>query len=559
MRRLALAGLAILAPALALARQPGPPIPLIPPASGPGQPAAPNSLSGGTAGTIPAAPLAPPAPGWSGDVSPESGALPSDFWRGTPRGLAEILLAQLPDTVSPALQSLERRLLLSPGAAPQGSDSAGLSLPALRAAALLRLGEIGAARTVIAAMPQDARADAAAVSVAAAATAGDTGRACTIVHRVIQAAQTSFWQRQLISCQALQGELREARFGLNLLAEQKAPHDAALNAAVDALAGKPAPGLINKLSDPDPLLLRLLVKARRRLAPAVITTLSPDLALTLALDEQAPPATQLAAAERAARFGALAPDRLRALYTALPEPRGPNSEAIFARARRYAAIGKADSPGQRLTRIVAFAKAFHAPKEGGLAFAARIVAPILKAIAPDPSLSAMAAPAARLLIAAGDADAARRWTKLVSADEQPDIAELVRLATTAGAEPSAAAPSADPPAADPPSPKSLMRLALAAALGQPIPTAAWAQLPAKAWRGAGGPSAPAAARLVLSAASHGKRIGETVLAAILAAGAEGRLSADPAVLYAAIAGLRRAGLTGAARQLAVEAALDAGF
>lgn len=553
LRLLTLAGLTICVPAFAFGQQAGPPIPLIPGLGSPAQPREPPSPPAEPAGTISGTPLAAPAPGWSGDVAPQEGTLPHGFWRGTPRGLAEILLARLPDTDSPALQALERRLLLSPGSAPRGPDSAGLSLPALRAAALLRLGEIGAARTVIAAIPEARRGPVAAVSVAADAIAGDTDRACATVHRAIQADQTALWQRKLVSCQALQGELREARFGLQLLAEGKTPRDAALGAAVAALSGQSAPSVIAKLDEPDPLLLRLIVKARRRLAPALVEKLSPELALTLALDEEAPPTTQLLAAERAARFGALAPDRLRALYAALPEPRGPYSKVIFAHARGYAAIAKAGSPEERLARIIAFADSFRSSPQGGLAFAAGMVAPALLSVAPDPTLSTMAPAAARFLIAAGKLGAARRWLAVAPGGERRRADELFRLAASEGD------PPGDPPAEGARAPKGLVDLALSSALGRRISSSDWAHLPATAWSEAGAPAAPAAARLVLSAASGTKRIGETVLSAILAAGAQGRLSRNPAVLYAVVAALRRVGLPGAAHRLAVEAALDAGL
>src|SRR5579863_1874227 len=141
---LAAAGFAVLLPAALSAQNLGPPIPLYPEGPPPG-------------GPITSQPLGAPAVGWSGSTTPPGKPLPAGFWHDTPRALADILLSHLPMTPSPALQRLERRVLLSQGTAPDGADAPGLDLPVLRAKALLRLGEVAAARTVIEAIPDKER------------------------------------------------------------------------------------------------------------------------------------------------------------------------------------------------------------------------------------------------------------------------------------------------------------------------------------------------------------------------------------------------------------------
>src|SRR5438445_7348952 len=136
----------------------GPPIQLIPPPSQP-SPVSPELSPPGAIREDPviSEPLAPPSLGWaSGGALPRE-ALPEAFWRGTTRPMADLLIARVPDTLSPALQSLERRLLLSPAAAPEGPDESDHTLPARRAGALLRLGELDAARAVVAAIPERQR------------------------------------------------------------------------------------------------------------------------------------------------------------------------------------------------------------------------------------------------------------------------------------------------------------------------------------------------------------------------------------------------------------------
>jgi hypothetical protein len=463
--------------------------------------------------------------------------------------MAGLLLARVPDTLSPALQSLERRMLLSPGSAPEGQNGGDHTLPALRAAALLRLGELNAARAIIAALPESERRPALPLAVAADAISGEIGRACATVRGTVPHDQSGFWQTSLIACQALQGETEQASLGLQLLAEEQAPGSEALTIAVDALAGRPSAASVGRAETLDPLTLRLLVAARRTLAPSLVGALPPDLALCLALDDKAPAAARVAAAERAARLGALPPDRLGALYRDIAGLGEPRDEPALDHSRRFAAIGRAQTPAERLALIVGFVDAFGASQPGGFTLAARLVLPALHEIEPDPISAGSAPIAARLLIAAGDTGAARRWGALASGTEERSLRLLLELAT--GQEPAPVELSPDQ--------GSSLLIALGSALGKTLAPADWLRLPRTSWIGAGPPSPPPAAWLDLHDAARAKRIGETVLAAIMVTAPTGKLSTDPVALFAALSGLRHVGLEPDARRLAVEAALAAGL
>jgi hypothetical protein len=548
-----------LCPTAVLAQQVGPPIPLVqPPApSSAGPPPAPASAWPPPAAqpaepsrTITGEPLTPPGVGWSGETAPAP-ALPRDFWHGTPRALAEILLARLPDTTSPALQALVRRLLLSPGEAPTGADpdATPVLLPGLHAAALLRLGETDAARRVIAAVPEQHRAALQPLVVEADAIEGHIDAACDKVREAIRRDQGVVWQRALIACQVVDGDADKASLGLQLLAEQgrggQRDSDQDLAIAVDALAGRPTPAIIERLDDPDPTLLWALAAAKRRFAPGMIATLRADLALSLARDERAAAETRLLAAERAAACGALPVAQLRELYGALARavPASGKGDGTLDRARWFAAIGEANSPAERLARIAAFADSFPA-KDESLVLAARLVAPELLRVAPDATLAKAAASSARLLLAAGEYDAARRWLEL----DVADIAELRQVLALAVPD---AAPATGKAAAttDP------TLLALRVALGTPLTAADLNGLPAPAWKTLGPPASPIAPWLDLNDAASGKRIGETILAAVLVAAPHGALVSDPVAVSAAVKGLTQVGPAADARHLAVETAL----
>jgi hypothetical protein len=318
--------------------------------------------------------------------------------------------------------------------------------------------------------------------------------------------------------------------------------------AVDAVAGRPSPATISRPEAIDPLTLRLLVAARLVLAPALIDALSPDLALCLALDEEAPSGIRLAAAERAAQLGALPLDRLRTLYSASAEAEEPDGAPVFDHARLFAAIGSAGAAAERLGRIVKFADAFGGPQASRFSLAARVVAPALREIEPDSTLAGSAPIAARLLIAAGENRAARRWSALVSGAEAGPLQLLIALATG----PEELSPS------QPEAPRTPLLMALSSALGQPISAPDWARLPAAGWADSGPASPSPAAWLALVEATRERRIGETVLASVLVAAPTGAL-ADPVALFTAVSGLRRVGFEADARRLAAEAALAAGL
>ena len=543
-------GWTALLPGTALGQQLGPPIPLLPPPSA-SSPTLPPPSGSRRDDAVVSEPLAPPSAGWIIGTPVPDDALPEGLWRGTSRNIADLLLARLPDTTSPALQSLERRLLLSPAAVPQGWGAGDDRLQMLRAAALLRLGELDAARAVVAGIPESKRGPALPLAVAADAIGGNIEDACVAVRETVRHDEGAFWQTALIACQALQGQIEQARLRLQLLAEeQQEPQDKVLTAAVEKLAGQSSPPVTMDPADPlDPLTLRLLVAARWEIEPAFVGKLRPDLALCLALDDEAPAEARLNAAERAARYGALSPDRLRSLYTTLAVPGELNAGGALDHARQFAAIGRARNSAERMARIAGFIDALRSSEAAGLNLAARLVLPNLREMEPDSSLAGSAALTARLLLAAGDTGAAQRWSELVSTEQQGLLGLLFAL-TLPREEIVVDQADASPP---------VLFLGLASALGEPLPPTVWAGVPPDLWTVAGPASPPSAAWLDLTEAARGKRIGETVLAALIVASPGDTLSTDPMALFIAVSALRQVGLATDAHRLAVEAALAAGL
>ncbi|HXQ52552.1 MAG TPA: hypothetical protein VN802_15765 [Stellaceae bacterium] len=558
--------------ALPAAAQLGPPVSLVPrpSASRPAAPApaqAPASPKVAAPRGIEAQPLSPTDAAWAGTLGEDQGAFPVNMWRGTQRSLVASALPLLQPSSSPALQDLARRLLLSNAVSPAGPDAPDRpSLAASRLERLMALGDVQGALAMMDSLPADPKGDGMdRMRVELRFAANDAKGACQSVADGIAHYKNAWWDRALVACQALAGDGAKAALGLSLLKEQKAPADAAFDALIDALGGRPRK--IDKLADASPMRVALLAAAKQPLPAEVLAAAGPASLLAYASSESVPAERRLAAAERAALLGALAPDALGALYrqiqfkpeeqtAALAEgklPQDAKSRAILYDIARSGASTQ--------TREAAIAALFaEAKKRGAFPLAARLIAPALSEFNPADGSSAFAADAARALLVTGAADAAPAW--IDSADSRA-LAMLSSLALPSGGEGQDAASllhdtiaelasrnaGAAPAQAD-------LLVALAGALDQPIGALDWSPLMAPP-HDAKMPST--ALWLDQQQAMTAKRVGETALTSILLVGAGEQLSLEPILLARAIAGLRAIGCESDARALALEAAIDAGI
>lgn len=572
-------------PALA---QNGPPIPLVPPVDQrpqgapllngpvPLPPPAPAPLTTPQAAPRPtpspslvpagisSEPLAPVDASWVGTLRGADG-LPQTLWQGTTRDTVTALLPQLPPSTSPTLQDLSRRLLLSDASSPAGQDPA--DHPPLlteRLDRLLALGLVPDGTALLAALPQSLSDDQLGRDRIELMFAGnDVTGACQEVQAQIAHYQDHWWDRALIACQALAGDATKASLGLSLLREEKTAPDLPFDQLIDALGGHPR--RIDKLPDPTPLRLALLAAAKQPLPPDALATASLAALHGWATDDGVPPALRLAAAERAAQFGALAPADMAELYAevgnlgdAAAAPKGGKATADEPRHRAalYAAARTATSPEERSTALLALAA--DARKHGLFPMIAELTAPIVVGMTPGGTSDGFALEAARILLAAGKPGEAMQW--LGPTNDAPLIL-VGHLATGSGG---AEAPAllhnavAALAARDKATAGRQADLLQALLTAFDEPTGSLADIPLAA--------SPQPTLLPSAAvwneqqqASLGKRVGETVLTTLILANADGRLTSEPIVLARAITGLRAVGLDGAARALAVEAALAAGI
>jgi hypothetical protein len=281
-----------------------------------------------------------------------------------------------------------------------------------------------------------------------------------------------------------------------------------------------------------------------------------------ATNESVPAIQRLAAAERAAAFGAITPEALADLYAKAsftPEELGQAIKQGKAaanprdRALLYQVARSDPAVGARTAALTALLD--DARKRGVFVVTARVLAPIVLELQPGEELASFAPEAMRALYAASRADAAAAWLSVADPALVPPLTLLGQLASGGALAPAsfdaavAALAERDPH-------QATLVFALATGLGVSPSVADGSRLADKP-HDAVWPSA--ALWLEQRQAAAKRRSGETVLMTLLVACSGERLSLEPVVLADAVAGLSAVGLEGDARALALEAALTAGI
>jgi len=528
----------------------------------------------GDQGPIEVAPLAPIDPDWAGPLTPDQGGFPLALWQATPRALVVALVPRLPVTDSPLLQELAKRLLLSNATAPAPRPAAGQAadqpdLVEMRLERLIAAGQIEAANAVLALMPNRGSGEALERRRVELAFLGDNPKAaCALVADDVRRFQNPLWSRALITCQALSGDHAGAGLGLDLLREQKAPKDDSFDALVQIVGGRKIK--LERLPDPSPLHLALLIASKQQLPADALTGASPAALRAWAGAEGAPLPQRLAAAERAAVLGAFPLDQLRALYEKVettPEERanalsraavekGPRAHALLYVAARAQPLGQARA--ETLQAMLAQGR-----KDGDFVFVARIIEPLVLELRPSGDLAWFSGDAIRVLLLSGRAAEARGWLAVAEPAAARSLFPLTRLAFGRDRpwdekQLDEALDGLSKADGDAGPRQAALALALLSAFDEPVGAAQWAPLFARMpLASLDLPGAPIWFDLPRAAAGH--RIGETVLLALVTAGEGNKLTGQPTRLARAVEGLRGAGLDGEARSLAVEAMLGAGF
>lgn len=528
-----------------------------------------------------------------GPVDPDGAgvgdALAADLWRGLPVDEALILLSGLPvATPSPAAKTLQRRLLLSPGA-PQARLDAFPGAPsaparrfgALRVEALAAMGDPRGAAELAARLPESLADETTARALADAQLLAGT-LDCAKALETAKGFSGVYWDKLALFCRLRAGgqagsELAGVELTLDLLRERAGEEDAFLQLA-EAMAGGQPPRLRpirdsgRKDFGPEygALTVAALRAARAAAPPDALELTDPALLAGIALGAATDPAVRAAAAERGAAALFLDARQLAEAYRAVA-PAGDEA----ARLKELAARDR--SARTRALVHQAFAGAMDGGRRVELArLAVELVDPALLAgplgnaaaalldtVSPLPDAAALAPAAARLYYALGRPDAARRWHELALRGRNPAVAaRLWPLSVIAGGAPPGgtalglgawlddALSGGDPPARG----RVAGQLALLQAVGVAVPEDAWLR--------ATDAGAPPVGAMVpdpalwerMNAAAAAGRVGETVLAALRLLGETGPAAASPVVVARVAASLRAVGLDAEARAIAREAA-----
>jgi len=535
---------------------------------GPTSVAPPQSLDSGD--QIQVAPLQPVDTSWTGLLNADKGGFPHDMWNGASRGFVIAALPLLQPVTSPELTSLARRLLLSDAAAPAPAGNAtntnnGSRLLEERIDRIYALGLVHGGMALIESLPDTAITDAIDRNrVELRFAANDAVGACNDVNARIGRYPEAWWARALIACQALAGDFAKVSLGQSLLADQKAPPDPEFDALIRSLSERGA-ARIARLGDPTPLRVTLLVAAKRPLPAEAIVVADPAALAGYASNTNVPADDRLAAAERAEALGVLPSPALAVIYGAInfkPEELDRARRSIRPPATprdRALLYALAKSGGDFAVRMAAIeALAADAEKRGVFVPEAGLLAATLADIpiaGADPKFAAVAA---RVLLATGAADVAKPWVTAAS-DKATLLLSLIAAPGVPRVEPSVAHDAVAAAGDAAAGPRAGLLYVLLTALG--VDPATLADLTPAALTAPATPGALPNAALwdEQERAAENAQFGATVLATLLIAESDGRLTSESLLLGRAVSGLRAVGLDSDAHTLALEAALDAGI
>lgn len=517
-----------------------------------------------------------------GVLDASEGGFGTDMWDGTDRALVERLLPRLPvGTSSRTMQRLMKRLLLSTARVPAGPATRP-SLLGLRAERLAAAGAVEAVVQLLSAAPAHlddgvlARAD-----VASRLLIGDNAGACKRAQVMVRQDDDPYWLKGLAFCKALNGEHAAAALGADLLRELGADDDPAFLTLIEALAGDEE-AVLDSLFAPTALHLAMLSAARRPIPANAVDGAEPGILSAIATAPNADLELRLIAAERAEAAGALKAEKLGQIYASVAfSPEEMGNALALAESERSGPEGRAllyqvaAIEPQPAARAAVLQKAWLLARENdGFGTAARVSVDQTLAIEPSPKLAWFAADAGRALLAAGRIEAARRWLDLAmeqdpAASPEAGIAAITLWPLLVIAE------AEDPPPwsqeifarwvthqQELPGTMRRRRLSLMFSLlegiGYEPERGHWQELLEGRLMVSTHMPTPALWR-ALEKAGMGRRLGETVLLALLAVGEAGPGRADPITLRAVLAALGQVGLESEARALALEAAIEGGF
>jgi len=534
---------------------------LLPPGLGETAAPTPDRAAGeGTSGGILIRQLDAPGEAAAGLLIASSGGLGSDLWRGSQAGVVHALYGRMPFVYqSPAARDLARRLLLSVGTPPAGSD--GAALLGQRMTHLVTMGEaesaVALAEAAASGEPNDPAFSRPLVD--ALLLNGDVSRACDLVAVQVRGGSRDFWQRASVFCDLQAGRRPDAELTRTILNET-GRSNALCGGLADAVADEVA-GTLDDASALGPLELAMFRQAPKATLKAVGAP-APAIAARLATLPRLTTQQRLDAGEIANRAGTLPTAAVSLIL-------GASDAELSAGPFRQAAIGVANASGIAARAEALLALWDAALLQGDAPLAAAMAAPALANMIPSADIGFLAPVAFRMHLLNGDRDLALGWLELLRRRATAGEGDAIRaqiaalpLAQVSGPDPvndrrlgNWRSANPDGAAADR---QWRQILLLMDAVGSPVSESLWTnalQATDDTDAAVARAADPALWRQLVLASGSGRK-GETAQAALALIGSVGPGALDPATLATVVGSLRRAGMAATAQRLAVEALIE---
>ena len=352
----------------------------------------------------------------TGTMTRGEGALAPDLWRGANVGRLNALLALVPARLAgPTTGEVLRRVLLSPGEAPEGATP---SLGGRKLLALARAGFTQEAQTIasLSNAPKNDPLVGQALAVADLLT-GAMNDACSRNASLASGRDADFWMKLRVLCYAAAGERDAADLTLTLLREKGALSETD-EILLTALAAGVSPQ--TPVAPKNALHLAALRQLALPLAPDLIGEADAGVLKAVARDASFDAATRIVAADGAAAMGVVRRGELVAFYESFEvdaaelarageilreRPNDPMTDVVvFQTVRQMTAPEFLRDKAARIAEALAAADSFARSNALSLLYADEIEA--MEGALLSPREAAEFA-AARMTV--GDGDGAARW------------------------------------------------------------------------------------------------------------------------------------------------------
>ena len=364
----------------------------------------------------------------TGVLDIESGGFSKNMWNGTSHSKAILLLKNLPSILySRGLQNLQKKLLLTRATSPLAEENENKnSILKLRQQTLFRSGKLNYFKKIQQNIPRSHDdEELAQLAVNVFFLSNNLGAACDLIKYWFDKSQTTFWQKGLIFCDAINGLRDNVDFGMKLLTETQEREDTKFVSLVNAINTNldiPPTEQITDLLPRDVAMLRFAKQVLPKPNPGVLPLWLYDIYIN---DPSTTQENRLTLANRAFQLGLLTAEKLAKLYETASLPQDD-----IARAVTLTDAGDTLIPDALLYRLVLSqetgfgkAQAIHkalsfAARNGSILDMAELYKNVIKSIVPASELGWFACSAALLNLINLDFTATRLWLEIAEKEDK---------------------------------------------------------------------------------------------------------------------------------------------